>query len=157
MPAPLPVGALLVMQPTLKRALQAMKAATTRGAEIAREQRQHVGAADVVAEGLRLLGEERVERGGVDFRAFDPRPGVGVGIDRVDAADDVDRQAALALVAVEGVEGRCREHTAEIPDHRLDSHVAHPACKPARDSEPLPPKRNGASPLGRAPRFSSGR
>src|SRR5262245_7046327 len=52
-------------------------------------------------------------------------------VGRVGAADDVGGQAALALEPRERLERRRRQHTAKIPDHRLD-HSALPVPKDAR-------------------------
>ncbi len=92
------------MQPTLNLRLAGLERRDDARTQIARQKRQNVGAANVEAEGFRLIGKETIERGGVDLGFLDQRPGVRIRIDGVDLADDVDRQAAFALIAVEGVE-----------------------------------------------------
>jgi len=54
-------------------------------ADVAGQERQHVGAAHLVAEGGGLLGELHIEPPRVDFGALEKRPGVLVRIGRVDA------------------------------------------------------------------------
>lgn len=58
--------------------------------------------------------EQRVEPGGVDLGAFEQRPGVAVGIGRVDPADEILRQTAFRLEPVERLERRGGDHASEI-------------------------------------------
>jgi hypothetical protein len=92
--------------------------------QVAIEQGQDVGPAHGVTQARGLLQEQRVETGGVDLGALEAGPGVGVGIGRIDRADEVVGQATLDLITPEGLERRGGEHAAEIPDHRLDRHSA---------------------------------
>src|SRR5208282_6722210 len=61
--------------------------------------------------------------GAIDFATLEQRPGVGIGISGVNSSDEARGQATLGLKAVEGLEGRGREHTAKIPNHRLYGHA----------------------------------
>ena len=92
-------------------------------ADVAGQQRQHIAAAYVMAQRCGFGGKGGIEAIGIELVAFQPCPGIAVGIDAVDAADDIVRQAALRLVAVEGIERRRGDDAAEIPQHRLDRHA----------------------------------
>src|SRR5690606_13979819 len=61
------------------------------------------------------------------FAALKEGPGIGVGIGRVDAANEIERETLLALIAVEGFKGARRKNPAKIPDNSLDHTVPHPA------------------------------
>ena len=54
--------------------------------------------------------------GRIDLGPFEPRPGIVVGIGRIDPSDRVGRNAALGLVARKGIEWRRCHDTAKIPD-----------------------------------------
>ena len=90
------------------------------GADLARQQSEHVGAGNPVAEGLGLVGEQGVELLRRDVVAFEQRPGVVVGIGGVHAADEVDREAVGGFVPVERLERARQNHAAEIPEHCSD-------------------------------------
>jgi hypothetical protein len=94
------------------------------GADVAGEQRQHVAAAHLGAERAGLLGKQSVERVDVDLGALEFRPSILQVIGRVGAADDVGRQAALALETGKGLEGRGGDHPAEVENHGFDHHAS---------------------------------
>ncbi len=88
--------------------------------DLAGQQAQHIGTGNPVAEGLGLVGEQRIELEGRHVAALEERPGVRVGIGCIHRPDEVQRQAVGGLVPVERFEGTREDHTTEIPEHCSD-------------------------------------
>ena len=81
------------------------------------------------------------------------RPGVGVGVGRVDRADEVAGQAGARLEAVEGLERAREDHPAEVEEGGTDRHGGHRRVTPMRNrvmSDHQP------GPGGGSPRTASG-
>jgi hypothetical protein len=88
--------------------------------QIAREQRQHVLAANFGAQHPGLGREQLVEGVDVDLCALELRPCVFEVVGSVGAPDDVGGQPALGLEPRKRLERRSGQHPTEIPDYRLD-------------------------------------
>ena len=111
------------MQPVLNLRLHALERLDHFGPQIARQQRQHVLAANLGAQRQRFGREQFVEGFDVDFGALELRPGVFQMVGGVGAPDDVGGQPALGLIPRKRLERRGGQHAAEIPDHCLDHHA----------------------------------
>jgi hypothetical protein len=123
MPVPCPVTTLLVMQPTLNRALQAFSAATMRG----RTSPDSRGSTSAPRSGV----AQRVD----SSRNMPSKAAASISLRSNSAQALVSGsaaltrrmksfgQAALGLEPAEGLERRGGEHPAEVPDHRLDRHA----------------------------------
>ena len=123
MPGPWPWTMLLVMQPNLEVALANQQRLNHPRPHLAGKQRQNVGSAHWMTQRGRLREEFLIEGAAIDLATLEERPCVGIGIGGVDSSDEVPGQAALGLIAVEGLEGRGGEDTAEIPNHRFYDHA----------------------------------
>jgi hypothetical protein len=89
------------------------------------EYTQHVGPAQVVSQPAGFASEGKVEFGGTDLGALEPRPGIVVGIDRVDPTDEVDGQAACFLEPVECLKRRGGDDTAKVEDDGRKDAIGH--------------------------------
>ena len=65
----------------------------------------------------RLAGKRRVELVERDQIRLESGPGIIVGVDGVDRADEVARQSAFALEAVERLERAGGQDATEVPQH----------------------------------------
>ena len=92
------------------------------GPHLAAEQADHGVPRQLAAERAGLGLEQFGEALHVDLATLHLRPGVVVGVDGVDPADEVARQAELCLVAVEGLEGAGQDDPAEVPQHGVEFH-----------------------------------
>ena len=69
---------------------------------------------------LDSAAKARVEALVVELGALEPGPRVDVRVGGVDAADEVERDLVLGLVAPERLEGAGEDHAAEVPEYRSD-------------------------------------
>ena len=116
-------------------------------------QRENIGTLDVMADTCRFFGKQPVERGRIDLRPFETRPGIAVRIGRIDPADRVHRKPAFNLVARKGVERRRCHHAAKIPDDGPDVRP-HETTTPRRESRGAPGPQAQAGADGQGPRPS---
>ena len=89
-------------------------------ADVARQQREHVGAGDAMAERLGFGREPGVELDRADRVPFEVCPRVVVRIRGVHRPEERVRQAVRALVSGERFEGAGENHAAEVPEYRSD-------------------------------------
>src|SRR6267142_2702046 len=52
-----------------------------------------------------------------NLASFHLCPGIGVGIARIEATDEIFGKAGLRLIAIEGVEGAAEDDPAKVPQH----------------------------------------